>query len=260
MGPTDALLLGTDLVKDPATLEAAYDDSLGLTAAFNKNVLTVINRELGGEFDLDAFEHVSYWDEELQRIEMRLRSRVDQSVPVAGLGLTAEFAAGEEMRTEVSCKFTPERVADELEAAGCAWRPSTPTPPGCSRSRAPRCAELGSPAMDLDGAGAIDQRRRVRPGRRHRAAAGGARRARGAAGPERRRGARPGRELGDAAMAVPCDVTDPARWRPRWTRRPRCSAACAWRWAAPASAGPSAPCTSAARTPSSHTRRSSRST
>ncbi len=118
MGPTDALLLGTDLVKDPATLEAAYDDSEGLTAAFNKNVLTVINRELGGEFDLDAFDHVSHWHEEFQRIEMRLRSREAQSVPVAALGLTAEFAAGEEMRTEVSCKFTPERVADELEAAG----------------------------------------------------------------------------------------------------------------------------------------------
>ncbi|HEX5910853.1 MAG TPA: L-histidine N(alpha)-methyltransferase, partial [Thermoleophilaceae bacterium] len=118
LAPGDTLLLGTDLVKDPATLEAAYDDSEGLTAAFNKNVLTVINRELGGEFDLDAFDHVSRWDEGYQRIEMRLRSRQAQSVPVSALGLTAEFAAGEEMRTEVSCKFTPERVADELEAAG----------------------------------------------------------------------------------------------------------------------------------------------
>lgn len=118
MGPTDTVLLGTDLVKEPATLEAAYDDSVGLTAAFNKNVLTVINRELGGEFDLDSFEHVSYWHQEFQRIEMRLRSRVAQSVRVSSLDLTAEFAAGEEMRTELSCKFTPERVADELEAAG----------------------------------------------------------------------------------------------------------------------------------------------
>lgn len=118
MGPTDALLLGTDLVKEPATLEAAYDDSEGLTAAFNKNVLTVINRELGGQFDLDAFDHVSHWDEEFQRIEMRLRSPEAQSVPIAALDLTAEFEAGEEIRTEVSCKFTPERVADELEAAG----------------------------------------------------------------------------------------------------------------------------------------------
>ncbi len=118
MGPTDTVLLGTDLVKERATLEAAYDDSVGLTAAFNKNVLTVINRELGGEFDLDSFDHVSYWHEEFQRIEMRLRSRVAQSVRVSSLDLTAEFAAGEEMRTELSCKFTPERVADELEAAG----------------------------------------------------------------------------------------------------------------------------------------------
>jgi L-histidine N-alpha-methyltransferase len=120
--PGDAFLLGTDLVKDPAVLVAAYDDSAGVTAAFNRNVLSVLNAELGADFDLDAFEHVAAWDAGREWIEMRLRSASAQSVRVRDLGLTVEFAAGEEMRTEVSAKFREARVAAELAAAGLALR------------------------------------------------------------------------------------------------------------------------------------------
>ncbi|HET9971895.1 MAG TPA: L-histidine N(alpha)-methyltransferase [Streptosporangiaceae bacterium] len=118
--PGDFLLLGTDLVKDPATLVAAYDDESGVTADFNKNVLAVLNAELGADFDLDAFEHVAVWNAEAEWIEMRLRSRLAQTVHLRGIGLTAEFADGEEMRTEVSAKFRREGVAAELAAAGFA--------------------------------------------------------------------------------------------------------------------------------------------
>jgi L-histidine N-alpha-methyltransferase len=118
----DSFLLGTDLVKDPAVLVAAYDDSAGVTAAFNKNVLAVLNAELGADFDLDAFEHVAAWDAEREWIEMRLRATSAQSVRVSDLGLTVEFAAGEEMRTEVSAKFREAGVRSELAAAGLAMR------------------------------------------------------------------------------------------------------------------------------------------
>jgi L-histidine N-alpha-methyltransferase len=118
----DSLLLGTDLVKDPAVLLAAYDDAAGVTAAFNKNVLAVLNTELGADFDLDAFEHVAAWDAEQAWIEMRLRAATAQTVHVPGIALTAEFAAGEEMRTEVSAKFRREGVTAELAAAGFTLR------------------------------------------------------------------------------------------------------------------------------------------
>jgi L-histidine N-alpha-methyltransferase len=118
MGPTDALLLGTDLVKDRAALEAAYDDAEGLTAQFNKNVLHVINRELGADFDPEAFEHVSRWVQDKSRIEMWLRARDALVVRIPALDMTVGFAAGEEMCTEISCKFTPEAVACELDDAG----------------------------------------------------------------------------------------------------------------------------------------------
>jgi L-histidine Nalpha-methyltransferase len=118
LGPDDFFLLGTDLVKDVARLEAAYDDAQGVTAEFNKNVLRVMNRELGADFDVDAFEHVAVFDTEREWIEMRLRSTREQTVRVRALGLEVRFAAGEEMRTEVSAKFTRARVDDELRAAG----------------------------------------------------------------------------------------------------------------------------------------------
>jgi L-histidine N-alpha-methyltransferase len=114
----DHLLLGTDLVKDVSRLEDAYDDAAGVTAAFNRNVLAVVNRELGADFDLDRFAHVAVYDKEQEWIEMRLRSLGDQVVHVAALDLTVRFGDGEEMRTEVSAKFTRARVERELAAAG----------------------------------------------------------------------------------------------------------------------------------------------
>ena len=120
--PGDFFLLGTDLVKDPATLIAAYDDDSGVTAEFNKNVLAVLNAELGADFDPDEFEHVAVWDAGAEWIEMRLRSLADQAVHLPAIGLTAAFAAGEEMRTEVSAKFRQPGVEAELAAAGLAIR------------------------------------------------------------------------------------------------------------------------------------------
>jgi len=118
LGPLDHFLLGTDLVKDVSRLEAAYDDARGVTAEFNKNLLRVMNRELDADFDLDAFEHVAVFDSEREWIEMRLRSTREQTVRVRALELEVPFAAGEEMRTEVSAKFTRARVEKELNDAG----------------------------------------------------------------------------------------------------------------------------------------------
>ncbi|HEY7145637.1 MAG TPA: L-histidine N(alpha)-methyltransferase [Streptosporangiaceae bacterium] len=122
LAPGDALLLGTDLVKDPAVLVNAYDDSAGVTAAFNKNILSVLNAELGADFDPDAFDHVARWDPDAEWIEMRLRAASQQHVRLPGIGLEVSFAAGEEMRTEVSAKFRRDGVAAELAAAGFAMR------------------------------------------------------------------------------------------------------------------------------------------
>ncbi|MFF8594291.1 L-histidine N(alpha)-methyltransferase [Streptomyces sp. NPDC015220] len=118
LSPGDALLLGTDLVKDEDVLVRAYDDAAGVTAAFNKNVLAVVNRELGADFDPDSFEHVALWNADEEWIEMRLRSRAAQTVKVPALDLAVHFEAGEEVRTEVSAKFREDRVASELASAG----------------------------------------------------------------------------------------------------------------------------------------------
>jgi L-histidine N-alpha-methyltransferase len=114
----DTLLLGTDLVKNPAVLVSAYDDEAGVTAAFNKNVLSVLNHELGADFDLDNFDHVARWDPGREWIEMRLRAAGAQTVRLPAIDLTVEFLDGEEMRTEVSAKFRRAGVAAELTAAG----------------------------------------------------------------------------------------------------------------------------------------------
>ncbi len=114
----DAFLLGTDLVKEPARLVAAYDDAAGVTAEFNRNVLAVLNRDLGADFQVDSFAHVARWDPDQEWIEMRLRSTRPQSVRISALDLTVDFAEGEEVRTEISSKFRRERVEAELEAAG----------------------------------------------------------------------------------------------------------------------------------------------
>ena len=118
MGPDDALLLGTDLVKDPERLVRAYDDSEGVTAEFNRNVLHVLRRELGAEVEPDDFAHVALWDAEHEWVEMRLRAT--RACTVRVLGLDVVFADGEDVRTEISAKFRRERVAAELDAAGLA--------------------------------------------------------------------------------------------------------------------------------------------
>lgn len=122
LGPGDSLLLGTDLIKDSARLEAAYNDSAGVTAEFNKNVLEVLNRQLGADFDLDAFEHVARYDAEAERMDIRLRSLADQDVRLEGLDLEISFADGEEMRTEISTKFTRERLESVYAGAGLELR------------------------------------------------------------------------------------------------------------------------------------------
>ncbi|MTK04076.1 L-histidine N(alpha)-methyltransferase [Micromonospora sp. CP22] len=112
----DWLLVGTDLVKDPAVMVPAYDDAAGVTAEFNRNVLRVLNRELDADFDPAAFDHVARWNPEHEWIEMRLRAERPMRVRV--LDLEVDFAAGEDLRTEVSAKFRPEGIADELAVAG----------------------------------------------------------------------------------------------------------------------------------------------
>ncbi len=118
MDAGDRFLLGTDLVKDPQRLIAAYDDAAGVTAEFNRNVLHVLNRELGADFDPSEFEHVAKWNQDEHRIEMWLRTTRPQSIHIADLDLDVSFAAGEEMLTEISTKFTPEALEEELVACG----------------------------------------------------------------------------------------------------------------------------------------------
>jgi L-histidine Nalpha-methyltransferase len=116
--PEDRFLLGIDLVKDPAVLVAAYDDAAGVTAEFNRNMLRVLNHELGAGIPLDAFAHVARWDRRRSRMEMRLRALRPLTVRFPALDLEVHFAEGEELRTEISCKFTRPQVARELAAAG----------------------------------------------------------------------------------------------------------------------------------------------
>jgi L-histidine N-alpha-methyltransferase len=116
--PGDALLLGTDLVKDERVLVAAYNDAGGVTADFNKNVLAVVRRELGADLDPDDFDHVTVWNREQEWIEMRLRARTALTTMIPAVGLAVRFAEGEELRTEVSAKFREPRLRGELSRAG----------------------------------------------------------------------------------------------------------------------------------------------
>jgi L-histidine Nalpha-methyltransferase len=118
MALDDRLLLGTDLIKDRTRLVAAYDDGAGVTAAFNRNVLHVLNRELGADFGPDTFEHVARWNERDQRIEMWLRSSKDQTVRVGDLDLEVTFRSGEEILTEISTKFSRPALEAELREGG----------------------------------------------------------------------------------------------------------------------------------------------
>ncbi len=122
LGPADSFLLGVDLVKDVDRLERAYDDRAGVTAAFNRNVLHVINRELGADFEPDRFDHVARFDPDAEWIEMRLRATMPMTVRIAEVGLEVAFATGEELRTEVSAKFRRAGLTDELTAAGLELR------------------------------------------------------------------------------------------------------------------------------------------
>ena len=118
MVPGDGFLLGTDLVKDHDRLVLAYDDPHGVTAAFNKNVLTVLNRRLGADFDLDSFDHVATFDTENEWMDLGLRSLTDQSITIEELDLTVDFSEGEILRTEISAKFREEKVRKELATVG----------------------------------------------------------------------------------------------------------------------------------------------
>jgi len=118
LAPGDALLLGADLVKPERALQLAYDDPLGVTAAFNRNLLVRINRELGGTFDLDAFAHVAVWNPAHHRVEMHLESLADQRVTIARAGLSVPFARGERIWTESSYKYVPSQIDDMGLQAG----------------------------------------------------------------------------------------------------------------------------------------------
>jgi L-histidine N-alpha-methyltransferase len=122
LGPGDHLVLGTDLVKDPAVIEAAYNDPDGVTAEFNRNVLHVMNRELGANFEPGAFDHVAFFDRRREWVEMRLRAQRSCTVRIADLDLEVEFGAGEELRTEISAKFTRERLTGDYASAGLELR------------------------------------------------------------------------------------------------------------------------------------------
>lgn len=126
----DTFLLGTDLVKEASRLRAAYDDAAGVTAEFNLNVLSVLNNELGADFHPERFEHVARWNEDEQRIEMRLRSTAAQTARFGSFPLAVSFEDGEEVLTEISSKFTPSRVASELADAGFATVGSWTDPAG----------------------------------------------------------------------------------------------------------------------------------
>ena len=118
LGPDDRLLIGTDLVKDRDRLEAAYNDSAGVTADFNRNVLNVINSNLGANLDPDRFDHRAIYDDRRQWIEMRLCASDAHEARIDALDLDVAFDQGEHIRTEISCKFTEERLTHEYARAG----------------------------------------------------------------------------------------------------------------------------------------------
>lgn len=128
--PGDALLIGFDLIKDADILHAAYNDAQGVTAAFNKNMLVRINRELGGSFDIDAFEHVAFWNRRKSRIEMHLESVYEQTVWVQDLGRGFHFDRGERIHTENSYKFNAGSIARLLRRSGFKLEKSWTDPKG----------------------------------------------------------------------------------------------------------------------------------
>jgi L-histidine N-alpha-methyltransferase len=125
MEPSDRFLLGVDLRKDVSRIEAAYNDARGVTAEFNRNMLLVLNRELGSNFDPYSFEHRAFYEPLTHRIEMHLVSPGAQQVWIPGIGVIS-FADGESIRTEISCKYDRDSVAELFAAAGLRieiWKP-----------------------------------------------------------------------------------------------------------------------------------------
>jgi len=120
MAPSDAMLLGVDLVKDKPVLDAAYNDAAGYTAAFNRNALHVINQRFGANFRPDAWQHIAFYDVDEARIEMRLRAAEDMHVAIPSAGISRDFAAGDEIRTEISCKYTRTSLDAMLTGSGLA--------------------------------------------------------------------------------------------------------------------------------------------
>lgn len=144
----DWILLGTDLVKEADRLIAAYNDPGGVTEAFIKNTLTVLNRELGADFDLDAYAYAPLWDAPMHRMDLRLRAEMPQHVTVPGADLEIDLASGEEIRIEISTKFTPAQIRAELEAVSLevvqTWTDTRPTPSGDQGSFAVTLARKAS--------------------------------------------------------------------------------------------------------------------
>lgn len=128
--PGDSLLLGTDLVKSADRLIAAYNDPDGVTARFVANSLRVLNRELGADFDLDAFSYIPLWDPHMERMDLRLRAEMPQRVTIPGADISFELASGEEIRVEISTKFRLQGIAAELVAAGFTVEDSWTDPDG----------------------------------------------------------------------------------------------------------------------------------
>lgn len=116
--PGEHLLLGVGLVTDPQVLVRAYDDAAGVTAEFNRNILHVLNSQLGADFPINQFRHVAFWDDDNEWIEMRLQAEQAMSVDIADLDLTAQFEMGDQIRTEISAKFTVAGIRGELGYAG----------------------------------------------------------------------------------------------------------------------------------------------
>lgn len=166
LSPGDALLLGTDLAKDQSVLIPAYDDAAGVTAAFNKNILARINRELGGHFDLDSFRHLALWNRHKSRIEMHLESTLDQTIAIDDLELTVAFSRGERIHTENSYKFTSSIVESILQNSGFAMERTWTDDKGwyalhlarVKESSHPVIAPSGDRAITTKGDGTITER------------------------------------------------------------------------------------------------------
>ena len=218
-------------------LEAAYDDAQGVTAEFNRNVLRVLNRELDADFDPEDFDHVALFDPEHEWIEMRLRARREHTTLVRALDLPVHFDAGEEVRTEISAKFTPERLEGDLSAAGLELvRWLTDPDELFALTLSKRSSGIGSATMQIEGSSAIVVGGASGLGE----ATVRALHARGAIVTHRRRQRREGRGAGRGAgraTSSPATCARRTRCRRPSSRPPRPTAGCESRSAARAPVG-----------------------